>query len=192
MSFAMGYEEMRALLEKSLKTSRYQHSLGVAETAVFLAKRFGVNEEQAKVAGLLHDCAREFRNEDLITEAEKRLIVVGDIERQMPLLLHAYVGSRLVTEKYGVSDHAIEQAIWRHTVGGAKMTKLDKIIWFADMIEPNRDYPGVEELRSLAKTAALEDMVLAGLTQSITFVLQKGGLIHPDTVIARNEILLNR
>ncbi|WP_173443760.1 bis(5'-nucleosyl)-tetraphosphatase (symmetrical) YqeK [Selenomonas ruminantium] len=192
MSFALGYEEMRALLEKSLKPSRYQHSLGVAETAVFLARRFGVDEEQAQVAGLLHDCAREFRNEDLITEAEKRLIVVGDIERQMPLLLHAYVGSRLVTEKYGVSDHAVEQAIWRHTVGGAKMTKLDKIIWFADMIEPNRDYPGVEELRSLAKTAALDDMVLAGLTQSITFVLQKGGLIHPDTVIARNEILLNR
>ena len=192
MSFAMGYEEMRALLEKSLKPSRYQHSLGVAETAVLLAQRFGVNEEQAGIAGLLHDCAREYRNEDLITEAEKRLIVVGDIERQMPLLLHAYVGSRLVTEKYGVSDHAIEQAIWRHTVGGAKMTQLDKIIWFADMIEPNRDYPGVEELRSLAKTAALDDMVLAGLTQSITFVLQKGGLIHPDTVIARNEILLNR
>ena len=192
MSFALGYEEMRALLEKSLKPSRYQHSLGVAETAVFLARRFGVDEEQAKVAGLLHDCAREFRNEDLIAEAEKRLIMVGNIERQMPLLLHAYVGSRLVTEKYGVSDHAIEQAIWRHTVGGAKMTKLDKIIWFADMIEPNRDYPGVEELRSLAKTAALDDMVLAGLTQSITFVLQKGGLIHPDTVIARNEILLNR
>ena len=192
MSFAMKYEEMRELLAKSLKPSRYQHSLGVAETAVFLARRFGVDEEQAQVAGLLHDCAREFRNEDLITEAEKRLIVVGDVERQIPLLLHAYVGSRLVTEKYGVSDHAIEQAIWRHTVGGAKMTKLDKIIWFADMIEPNRDYPGVEELRSLAKTAALEDMVLAGLTQSITFVLQKGGLIHPDTVIARNEILLNR
>ena len=192
MSLAMGYEEMRALLEKSLKPSRYQHSLGVAETAVFLAQRFGVNEEQAKVAGLLHDCAREFRNEDLIAEAEKRLIMVGNIERQMPLLLHAYVGSRLVTEKYGVSDHAVEQAIWRHTVGGAKMTKLDKIIWFADMIEPNRDYPGVEELRSLAKTASLDDMVLAGLTQSITFVLQKGGLIHPDTVIARNEILLNR
>ncbi len=192
MSFAMGYEEMRALLKKSLKPSRYQHSLGVAETAVFLARRFGVDEEQAQVAGLLHDCAREFRNEDLIAEAEKRLIMVGNIERQMPLLLHAYVGSRLVTEKYGVSDHAVEQAIWRHTVGGAKMTKLDKIIWFADMIEPNRDYPGVEELRNLAKTAALDDMVLAGLTQSITFVLQKGGLIHPDTVIARNEILLNR
>lgn len=192
MSFAMGYEEMRELLEKSLKPSRYQHSLGVAETAVFLAERFGVNKEQAQVAGLLHDCAREFRNEDLVGEAEKRLIVVEPVEQQMPLLLHAYVGARLVVEKYGVTDRAVEQAIWRHTVGGAHMTELDKIIWFADMIEPNRDYPGVEKLRELSRTASLDEMMLAGLTQSIAFVLQKGGLIHPATVIARNEILLNR
>ena len=192
MSFALGYEEMRALLEKSLKPSRYQHSLGVAETAVFLAERFGIDREQAQVAGLLHDCAREFPNEDLIQEAEKRQIAVEPVEKQMPLLLHAYVGARLVVEKYGVNDKAVEQAIWRHTVGGAQMTELDKIIWFADMIEPQRDYPGVENLRELSRTASLDEMMLAGLTQSIAFVLQKGGLIHPDTVIARNEILLNR
>ena len=192
MSFAMKYEEMRELLAKSLKPSRYQHSLGVAETAVFLAERFGIDREQAQVAGLLHDCAREFPNEDLIQEAEKRQIAVEPVEKQMPLLLHAYVGARLVVEKYGVNDKAVEQAIWRHTVGGAQMTKLDKIIWFADMIEPQRDYPGVEKLRALSRTASLDEMMLAGLTQSIAFVLQKGGLIHPDTVIARNEILLNR
>jgi len=192
MSFAMGYEEMRALLEKSLKPSRYEHSLGVAETAVFLAHRFAEDEDKARVAGLLHDCAREFPNEDLIHEAEKRLIVVEPVERRMPLLLHAYVGARLAVEKYGVNDRAVEQAIWRHTVGAEQMTPLDKIIWFADMIEPNRDYPGVEELRNLGRTASLDDMVLAGLTKSIAFVLQKGGLIHPHTVIARNEILLKR
>ena len=192
MSFAMKYEEMRELLAKSLKPSRYQPSLGVAETAVFLAERFGIDREQAQVAGLLHDCAREFPNEDLIQEAEKRQIAVEPVERQMPLLLHAYVGARLVVEKYGVNDKAVEQAIWRHTVGGAQMTELDKIIWFADMIEPQRDYPGVEKLRELSRTASLDEMMLAGLTQSIAFVLQKGGLIHPDTVIARNEILLNR
>lgn len=192
MSFAMKYEEMRELLAKRLKPSRYQHSLGVAETAVFLAERFGIDREQAQVAGLLHDCAREFPNEDLIQEAEKRQIAVEPVEKQMPLLLHAYVGARLVVEKYGVNDKAVEQAIWRHTVGGAQMTELDKIIWFADMIEPQRDYPGVEKLRELSRTASLDEMMLAGLTQSISFVLQKGGLIHPDTVIARNEILLNR
>lgn len=192
MSFAMTYEEMQQLLQKSLKPGRYEHSLGVAETAVFLAKRFGVDEEQARVAGLLHDCAREFANEELIAEAEKRLIVVEPLERKMPLLLHAYIGSRLVAEKYGVNDSAIEQAIWRHTVGGPQMTDLDKIIWFADMIEPNRDYPEVEMLRGLARTASLDEMVLTGLTESIAFVLKKGGLVHPATVAARNEILLKR
>ena len=190
MSMSMEYEEMRSLLQKSLKTSRYEHSLGVAETAVALARRFGVDEKQARIAGLLHDCAREFPNENLIAEAEKRLIMVEAIERQMPLLLHAYVGARLVREKYGVDDAAVEQAIWRHTVGGAQMTKLDKIIWFADMIEPGRNYPGVEELRALARTVGLDEMLLAGLTQSIIFVAQRGGLIHPATVLARNEILL--
>ena len=190
MSMSMEYEEMRSLLQKSLKTSRYEHSLGVAETAVALARRFGVDEKQARIAGLLHDCAREFPNENLIAEAEKRLIMVEAIERQMPLLLHAYVGARLVREKYGVDDAAVEQAIWRHTVGGTQMTKLDKIIWFADMIEPGRNYPGVEELRALARTVGLDEMLLAGLTQSIIFVAQRGGLIHPATVLARNEILL--
>ncbi len=192
MSFAMTYDEMQQLLQKSLKPGRYEHSLGVADTAVFLARRFGVDEEQARVAGLLHDCAREFANEELIGEAEKRLIVVEPLERHMPLLLHAYVGSRLVAEKYGVNDNAIEQAIWRHTVGGPQMTKLDKIIWFADMIEPHRDYPEVEMLRGLARTADLDEMVLTGLTESIAFVLKKGGLVHPATVEARNEILLKR
>lgn len=192
MSMAMGYEEMRTLLKKSLKPSRYEHSLGVAQTAVFLAQRFGVDEQQAQTAGLLHDCAREFPVENLIAEAEKRLIMVDALERRMPLLLHAYVGARLAVEKYGISDSAVEKAIWRHTVGGADVTNLDKIIWFADMIEPNRNYPGVERLRTLAHTASLDEMVLAGLTDSIAFVLQKGGLIHPNTVLARNEILLGR
>ena len=174
MSFAMRYEEMQQLLQKSLKPGRYEHSVGVAETAVFLAKRFGVDVQKARVAGLLHDCAREFGNDELIGEAEKRLIVVEPLERHMPLLLHAYVGSRLVAEKYGVNDNAIEQAIWRHTVGGPQMTDLDKIIWFADMIEPHRDYPEVEMLRKLSETASLDEMFLVGLTESIAFVLRKG------------------
>ena len=86
----------------------------------------------------------------------------------------------------------VEQAIWRHTVGGTGMTDLDKSIWVADMVEPGRDYPGVEELRRLAKTASLDDMVLEGLSQSIRFVVAKGHLIHPDTVLARNELLLKK
>ena len=186
----MTYDEMKELLKNSLKESRYIHSVGVADTAAFLAERFGVSVEKARIAGLLHDCAREFPNEDMEHEADKRGITYGPIEKTMPLLLHGYIGALLISEKYQVNDSEISQAIYRHTVGGEKMTKLDKIIYFADMIEPSRNYPGLEELRRLFREASLDEMLLAGLSQSILFVTKKGHLIHPDTVLARNELIL--
>lgn len=186
----MNYEEMKAELQKRLKPGRFRHSLGVADTAVYLARRFGVDEEKARVAGLLHDCARQFPNEDMIDEAERRGIEAGPIERSMPLLLHAYIGAKLVKEVYGVEDEEISRAIYCHTVAGGGMSRLDKIIWYADMIEPSRDYPEVEHLRQLAKTATLDEMVLTGLSESIVFVVRKHHLVHPDTVLARNELLL--
>ena len=186
----MTYDEMKELLKNSLKKSRYIHSVGVADTAAFLAERFGVSVEKARIAGLLHDCAREFPNEEMEHEADKRGISYGPIEKTMPLLLHGYIGALLISEKYQVNDSEISQAIYRHTVGGEKMTKLDKIIYFADMIEPSRKYPGLEELRRLSREASLDEMLLAGLSQSILFVTKKGHLIHPDTVLARNELIL--
>lgn len=187
----MEYEIIKNKLASRLKQSRYIHSLGVADTAVFLAERFGVNTEKAKLAGLLHDCARQYPNSELAQEARKRNIEVGIVEAAMPLLLHAYIGAQLVREEYGVDDPEVSQAIYRHTVGGADMTALDKIIYFADMIEPSRDYPGVDELRVLSRTASLDEMVLAGLSRSILFVVEKNHMVHPDTVVARNEILLD-
>ena len=137
------YEEMRVILEQQLTPSRYQHSLGVADTAAALARRFGMNEERAHIAGLLHDCGRVYGTAELPTEARRRGIPIGKI-------------------------------------------------YYADMIEPSRAYPEVEHLRELARTASLDEMMLIGLTESILFVAQKGGLIHPDTITARNELILNR
>ena len=186
----MNYEAMKEELSRRLQKKRYEHSLGVADTAAMLAERFGVDVEKARVAGLLHDCAREYKTEDLASEAARRSIDCGEVDRAMPLLLHAYVGARRAQEVYGVTDPEILQAIWRHTVGGEHMTTLDKIVYFADMIEPQRDYPEVDALRELSRTASLDTMALAGLSQSILFVLQTGRLIHPATVAARNELLL--
>ena len=192
MPMTKSYEDMRALLEQHLSPGRYRHSLGVAETAVAIARRFGMNEERARVAGLLHDCGRVYKTDDLLKEARQRGIPIGKIESAMPLLLHAYIGAYLIYEVYGVNDAVIAQAVWRHTVGGANMTALDKIIYYADMIEPSRDYPEVERLRELSRTASLDEMMLVGLTESILFVAQNGGLIHPDTITARNELLLEQ
>lgn len=186
----MNYEAMKEELGKRLQQKRYEHSLGVADTAAALAGRFGVDVEKARVAGLLHDCAREYPVSELPMEAARHSISYGEVERAMPLLLHAYVGAKRAAELYGVTDPEILQAIWRHTVGGEHMTKLDKIIYFADMIEPQRDYPEVTALRELARTTDLDAMLLEGLSKSIAFILQTGRLIHPATVAARNELLL--
>ena len=164
----MTTDEMRRELQRRLKKGRFAHSIGVANTAVKLAKRFGVDESKAYIAGLLHDCAA------------------------MPLLLHAYISAKMIAEVYGVDDAEISQAIWRHTVGARDMTPLDKIIYFADMIEPNRNYPGVEELRNLAETADLDEIMLTAFSESIIFVVQKNSLVHPDTVAARNFLLLKQ
>ncbi len=181
---------MKRELSRRLKKSRYEHSLGVADTAAFLARRFGEDEMRARLAGLLHDCAREFPNEAMRAEADARGIAYGDVERVTPLLLHAQLSACRAREIYGVEDAAILRAIERHTVGGAAMTALDKIVYFADMVEPTRDYPAVEDLRRLAREASLDEMTLAGLTRSLAFVLEKGQLIHSDTVLARNELLI--
>jgi predicted HD superfamily hydrolase involved in NAD metabolism len=104
-------------------------------------------------------------------------------------LLHAALGADMLEESYGIKDPDIKQAIRFHTVGGAGMSKLDKIIYLADMIEPGRDFPELAILRRLAEENLDQAMLLA-FNQSMQFVLKKNSIIHPDTVLARNEILL--
>lgn len=189
----MTIDEMRRELQRRLKKSRFAHSIGVANTAVALAKKFGADETKAYIAGLLHDCAREFENDQLPAEATKRGIKIGKVERALPLLLHAYIGAKMAAEIYGVTDPEIIQAIHRHTVGARDMSALDKIIYFADMIEPNRNYPGVDELRAFAQnSSSLDEVILKALDESIVFIIQKKTLVHPDTIAARNFLLLTK
>lgn len=189
----MTIDEMRRELQSRLKKSRFAHSIGVANVAVKLAKKFDVDEKKSYIAGLLHDCAREFENDELPAQAVKRGIKIGEVEKNSPLLLHAYIGAKMISEIYGVEDKEISQAIYRHTVGAKNMTALDKIIYFADMIEPNRNYPGVEKLRDLAETSDdLDEIILTAMNESIIFVVQKNSLLHPDTIDARNFLLLKR
>ena len=185
----MKIEELRIILQMKLMPKRYKHSLGVRDTAAILAKRFGGSIEKAEVAGLMHDCAREFSEDKLLKMADQFNIGIGKIERESPVLLHAYVGAVLAETIYGIHDVEIKQAIRTHTTGGRNMSLLDKIIYLADVIEPSRNFPGVENLRALAEVD-LNLAVMTALDQSILHIIQEKGLIHPDTILARNEFLL--
>ena len=179
------------VLKKELTLPRYQHSLGVAETAVALAKRLGGDVFKARLAGLLHDCARDLPASRLLIMAETFGIPITDIEAAEPVLLHAPVGARLADIKFGVDDREIFQAIKCHTTGGPGMSLLDQVIYLADFIEPGRKYPGVEKLRDIAEKD-FEAAVVAAFDQTLNYLIAKNGLIHQDTVVGRNELLLAR
>lgn len=179
------YEEK---LKQVLSPRRLRHCFGVRDTAVHLARLYGAAEEQAMVAGLLHDCAREIPRNNLLNMAQSFGIVVSDLEKDEPVLLHALVGEAVARRDYGVDDPAVCRAIRLHTTGGPDMTLLDKIVFLADYIEPGRQFPGVDRLRRLAEQD-LDQAVLAAFDQTLQYLLQKGRLIHPATVEGRNGLL---
>ncbi|GMB00661.1 bis(5'-nucleosyl)-tetraphosphatase (symmetrical) YqeK [Pelosinus sp. IPA-1] len=187
----MDYEQMIAQLSKILTPKRLQHSIGVSETAEELAGIFGCDKGKARVAGLLHDVAREIPVDELLSRAEAFGIVMSDIERAEPILLHAFIAAKLAQSDFCINDAEIFQAICLHTIGGLHMSLLDKIIYVADAIEPGRQYEDLEELRAIARID-LDKALLMTLDQSIQYILKRGGLLHPATIEARNELLIKK
>jgi predicted HD superfamily hydrolase involved in NAD metabolism len=185
----MEYHEILVILTKELRPARFRHSRDVSRTAVRLAECWDVDVERARLAGILHDCTRNLKGEELIACARNNGMKLSDIEILQPALIHAPLGAILAERRFGVTDPEILQAIRRHTTGAAHMSQLDKIIYLADSIEPGRNYPGVQQSRELAEKD-LDAAVLITFDHSIRFVLDGGGLLHPDTIEGRNSLLM--
>jgi len=126
-------------LAKELDSKRYEHTLGVAYTAACLAMRYDCDINRAYLAGLLHDCAKCMSHDERLRYCEKHDLEVTNIERENPALLHAKVGAEMCRRKYDVKDEEICSAVRFHTTGRPGMTLLEKIIFIADYLEPNRD-----------------------------------------------------
>ncbi|MBP2634948.1 MAG: putative superfamily hydrolase [Firmicutes bacterium] len=187
----MDYNQIAEKLSHVLKPKRFKHSLGVSQSAAELAARFGEDVDKAKLTGLLHDCARSLPNNNLLQMAEAFAIVMNDVELRQPILLHAPIGAYLAKNEYGISDPQILNAIALHTTGGRDMGMLDKIIYLADCIEPSRDFPGIDKLRSLA-FKDLDTAMLVAFDQSLHYVIERSLLIHPATIEGRNYLLLKQ
>ncbi len=130
---------IRKEMETVLSSKRYAHTLGVAYTAAALAMAHGEPMEDAMIAGLLHDCAKSMHGSELVAICEKARLNVTAVERSNPTaLLHAKAGAYLAQHKYGVNNDNILNAIRYHTTGRPDMSRLEKILYIADYIEPNR------------------------------------------------------
>ena len=131
-------QKLRKQLENEHKPDRFDHTLGVAYTAANMAFLYGADIEKALIAGYLHDCAKCMTHEEQIKICEKNDIEITEVERKNHSLLHAKVGMYLARTKYDVYDPEILGAIRWHTTGREDMTLLEKIVYIADFIEPNR------------------------------------------------------
>jgi len=185
----MEYHEILVILSKELRPARFRHSREVSRTAVRLAERWGVDVEKARLAGILHDCARNLKGEALLSCAKEYGLFPSEIELRQPALIHAKLGALQAERRFGVKDPSVLQAIRTHTTGAAQMTTLDKIIYLSDSIEPGRNFVGLQLIRELAEKD-LDAAILAAFDQGIRFVLDGGGLLHPDTVDGRNSLLM--
>ncbi len=183
----MKLEAMRELLKKSLPTKRFNHSVAVYETALALAKIYDADEKKVAISALLHDCGREIASRDNLMKAKELGLQIDDVEKNQPILLHAKLGVYCAQHKYGVEDSEILEGIRYHTTGKAGMSKLAKIVYLADMLEPARDFPGVDHLRQVAKED-LERCLFEGFTTTIKYLLDGELLIHPDCIAGYNEI----
>ncbi|MBQ1935651.1 MAG: bis(5'-nucleosyl)-tetraphosphatase (symmetrical) YqeK [Clostridia bacterium] len=181
--------EMDEKLRSVLTEQRYRHSIGVMETAMRLAEAWGVSVEKAEIAGLLHDCAKDIPHEVQEQMLRNRDVPLDKPTAASPQLWHAVLGAELIQEEYGVTDPEIISAVRYHTTGRAEMSLLEKIIYVADCVEPNRTYDDREERLQLAFTD-LDKSFLGCINWSIKSVISRDRPAHPDSLAARNEIIL--
>ena len=182
---------MRTKLQENLNPSRFEHSIGVMETAVKMAKRFGADENKAQIAGLLHDCAKYILHEEGYKLCEKWQITLDDVSKVNYAIVHQYLGRKIAKDVYGINDEEIPDAIECHATGKADMNLLEKIIYISDMVEPNRlkkPYDGLDKLIELTDTD-LDLAMLFGLEISCRHIFDTGKQVHLDTIRARNWIL---
>lgn len=179
----MNFAEIRKKVKKSQDKERFEHTVGVMYTAASLAMAHSCDMEKAMLAGLLHDCAKCIPNDEKIKICEENHIIISSIEYENPSLLHAKLGALLAETEYGVKDPQILHAIKVHTTGEPDMSLLDKIIYIADFIEPNRDKaPNLSIVRELA-FHDLDTCMARILRDTLTYLINGGGSIDPATQI---------
>ena len=185
----LSMEELETEVVSLLNPNRVAHVLGCRDCAIELARLYGENEVDAARAGLLHDITKAIDGPLQLTLCAEYGMILDTFSRSFPKTLHALTGSLVAKRIFGENENVVS-AICHHTTGRADMTLLEKIIYIADYVERNRDFPGVEEMRRLAYTD-LDAAVLMGLESAVAHVKRQGQGLAPATLEAL-EYLRNR
>ncbi len=183
-------EEIKNYLNKNLTSSRYNHVIGVVATAKSLAKQYNCDVNKAEIAALCHDAAKNIDNNELLEIIKKNNINLSIDEVNTKNIWHAIVGPIVAKDVFGIIDEDILNAIRWHTTGRENMSKLEKVVYLADVIEPSRNFDGIDTIREYA-SKDLDAAMIKALTHTTLYLLQRGAAIDINTVKARNYFLYN-
>jgi len=172
-------EELEAVVISLLNPNRVAHVLGCRDTAVELAKHWGADVTDAARAGILHDITKAIDGPLQLTLCDAYGKILSDFSKRYPKTLHALTGS-LVAERIFGENPAVVSAIEHHTTGKADMSLLEMIIYVADYMEPNRDFPGVEKLRELAYSD-IQGALKLGLEMTLEHLKRQGSEVSPES-----------
>ena len=180
-------EELLEKVRAVMSPKRFNHVLGVERAAIALAEKYGYDTEKAGLAGLLHDYAKELPDQEFLGLIDKYKLD-SELKQWGNNVWHGMVGIYKIQEDFGLSDSEILRAIEIHTVGSAKMTILDKIIYVADYIEHNRDFPLVREARVLAQQS-LDKAVAYETAHTVEHLAHQALPIYPQTLETYNAFV---
>ena len=183
----MNLKQAKELVRGRLSDKRYEHTLNVRKMAVKLAKQYGVDEDKAALAALLHDSAKEISKDEMRELMRQYPQYAEGGEERPASVWHGICAAILARTQWGVEDEAVLSAIACHTTGKPGMSRLDKILYLADMTSKERDWPGVNKLRRLERKD-LDLAMLAALKRANDFVLSEGKPLDPMSKAAYDEI----
>jgi predicted HD superfamily hydrolase involved in NAD metabolism len=185
----VGLDSRKALelVSKSLSAKKLRHTIGVKDLAEDLARHHGLDPEKAKLAALLHDLAKEIPLERQLILARRWNLIHYPEDELSPQVLHGPLAAYCLEHQHGVNDQEILAAIAHHTLGFPGMSRLEMLIYSTDMVEPNRKFPEVDNLRQ-ALYHSIEQGTLACMEHSIELLKKTKKLIHPLTISAHEEL----
>lgn len=183
--------KIEAWLRERLSPQRLRHSLGVAEAAADLAEGHGIDPAPLRLAGLLHDCAREVGPHKTLELAREWGVSLRQVDEEFPVLLHGRLAEIIAVRDFDIVDTAVLTAVRYHTAGHPDMSLSDKIFFLSDHIDPGRDLPHVEGLRLLA-FEDIDKAMLAAIDINLAYLQGAGRKVDPDTYLLLDFLMEKR
>lgn len=179
-------------IKEQIGDKRYHHIKRVVQTVEKLAKIYPIDLESAKIAAWFHDIGKIKQKKQYVELLKQYKIVLDSYELENLDLAHGKLSAAMAYVDFGVKDDLILEAIKNHTTGKANMNLIEKIVYIADYIEPERKHETCEIARKLAFEGKLDESILYAMNETIKYIIQKNQILHINTIDARNNLILSR